>query len=101
MMLVTTLADIDVGDLSDAYGLIRDRRLRSEERWTRLGTGALWIAGIFAATTVHGVWTGDDLAGLVMTIVPGAAMLGFWAYARLRVAQIVEGRNPTIVQRVV
>jgi hypothetical protein len=100
-VLLTTVADLDAGDLSDAAGLIRDRRLRGEERWERLGNVGLGTAAIFVLATVHGIWTGDDLAGLVMTIVPGVAMFGVWAYARLRVSQIVEGRSPSIVQRLV
>jgi hypothetical protein len=90
--------ELDVGAVVD---MARDMRLRGEERWERFARGALVIAAIFGVTTLHGIWTGDDLAGLTMTIVPGLAMLGVYAYARLRVKQIVSGQRPHVVQRAV
>ena len=52
-----------------------------QERWDRLATGMLWLGGFFLALTVYGVVQGEDVRGLIMTIVPGGLMLGLWRVA--------------------
>lgn len=52
-----------------------------QERWDRIAQTLLWVGGFFLAFTVYGVVQGEDLRGLIMTIVPGVLLLGLWRVA--------------------
>lgn len=70
-----------------------------EERWERIAQVLLWVAGLFGAFTIHGIYSGDDWRGLVMTVVPGVLCLGLWYTARVRLDHLVsESRSPMWVR---
>src|SRR5262249_20596447 len=53
----------------------------AETRWHRIMIAMFIAAAALVATALYGVWTGDDLRGIVMPLVPAAiaALLGLAA----------------------
>jgi hypothetical protein len=72
-----------------------------EERWERITNVLLWVAGLFGAFTIYGLYSRDDWRGLVMTIAPGAICLGFWYLARARLDYMVSGASKPLWLKIV
>jgi hypothetical protein len=68
--------------------------LSAETRWERLATGLFITGCLFVAFTVHGLYSGDDWRGLVMTAAPGAVVFGLWYLARARADYLGYGVEP-------
>jgi lipopolysaccharide export LptBFGC system permease protein LptF len=59
--------------------------MTGQERWERLASGLLWIAGLFVVFTIYEVFIDDgDLRGAVMTIIPAILMFAVSRYAAYR-----------------
>jgi hypothetical protein len=55
-----------------------------EERWERLAHGLWFTAFLLIAYAAYGIYSGDDLRGLFMTVLPAAicAGVGYLCYRR-------------------
>lgn len=63
----------------------------AEERWERVGRILFWMGVFFVAMTAYGVYDGDDLRGLLMTLAPGAFCFGLWQLVSIRLDWLVYG----------
>ena len=63
----------------------------AEERWERIGQGLFWTGVIFVGLTVYGIFDGDDIRGLVMTVAPGALCFALWQLVSMRIESLVYG----------
>jgi hypothetical protein len=50
-------------------------------RWAGIATGLMWAAIVLIASTVYGVTEGDDLYGVINTLLPALLCLGLWRVA--------------------
>jgi hypothetical protein len=57
-----------------------------QERWERLASGLLWIAGLFGVFTFYELFldNGVDVRGAIMTAIPALLCIAAWRFAAYR-----------------
>ena len=70
-----------MSDELEVLNLALDMPASSRRRWARLATGLLWIAILLIASSDYGVFDGDDVYGVVNTLLPALLCLGGWRFA--------------------
>ncbi len=53
-------------------------------RWERLASVTFWLGWLFVAIAGYGIFEGDDLGGVVMTLAPGLLCFAMWGFAARR-----------------
>jgi hypothetical protein len=61
----------------------------AEDRWDRVAQGTLWLAVMFVAVALHGIWEGDNFAGVAMTMAPAILLFGISRLAAGRRDQLI------------
>ena len=51
------------------------------KRWDELATGTLLIGILLIAITVYSAFNGEDVYGLINTLLPALLCLGMWRFA--------------------
>jgi hypothetical protein len=70
-----------VSDELEVLSLALDLPASGRRRWAGLATGLLWTAIVLIASTVYGVYDGDDVYGVANTLLPALLCLGGWRFA--------------------
>src|SRR5688572_7303598 len=68
----------------------------AEQRWERIAQGLFVTGALFVIFTAYGIYSRDDIRGVIMTIVPGAVCFGLWYLARARLDWLVSGVKPPL-----
>ena len=70
-----------MSDELEVLGLALDLPDSGRKRWGGLATGLLWTAIVLIASTVYGVYDGDDAYGVANTLLPALLCLAMWRFA--------------------
>jgi len=65
-------------------------------RWERIALALLVTGLLFVAFTAYSIYSGEDLAGVVMTVAPGGFVFALWYLVRARIDWLVSGHRPPL-----